>query len=588
MRKVDTNVNELVGMIERGELRLPEMQRRYVWRAPRVRDLLDSLYRGYPSGSVLVWETDREQPTRDLAVEQQDSPFAGHKLLLDGQQRLTSLSAVLRGRTVKVRGRKREIDILFNLEHPDGLGDFTEVVSDEESQLLDEDEVEENGDLFEDDGDEAGLQERLNRMTFVVASKTLAQKPNWVSVTRVFKSSDAEVLKAAGVTGFDDPRYAKYAERLKRLRNICEYPYSMHVLPRDLSYEEVAEIFVRVNSLGVKLRGSDLALAQITARWPNSLKLLEDFQEECEEYWMTLDLGLLVRAMVVFASGQSRFDVVRNLSVKALQDGWEKAKKGLRFAINFLKTNADIEDESLLSSPLFFIAIAYFSQARNERLSNDDERGLLCWLYVANARGRYSRGSTETLLDADLATIKRGGGPKELIETVRQQFGRLTIEPVDLAGRGAGSPLFSLIFLAMKQNGAKDWSSGLGLSLTHQGRAHYIQYHHVFPKSLLKALYETREINEIANMAFVAGRTNRSISNKEPSAYLPKIIEERGIEALAMQCVPTDPGLWTISNYRAFLEKRRSMIASLVNDFLQSVQPAGWADSVASAETAAS
>jgi len=187
-----------------------------------------------------------------------------------------------------------------------------------------------------------------------------------------------------------------------------------------------------------------------------------------------------------------------------------------------------------------------------------------------------------------LATIKRGGGPRELIETLRQQFGRLTIEPVDLAGRGAGSPLFSLVFLAMKQNGAKDWSTGLGLSLTHQGRAHYIQYHHVFPKSLLKSLYETREINEIANMAFVAGRTNRSISNKEPAAYLPRVIEERGTEALALQCVPTDPGLWTVSNYRAFLEKRRSMIASLVNSFLQSVQPAGWADSAMSAELTAS
>ena len=66
----------------------------------------------------------------------------------------------------------------------------------------------------------------------------------------------------------------------------------MNVLPKDLSYEEVAEIFVRVNSLGVKLRGSDLALAQITARWQKSLSLLQDFQEECEEYWMTLDLGL--------------------------------------------------------------------------------------------------------------------------------------------------------------------------------------------------------------------------------------------------------------------------------------------------------
>src|SRR3989338_4795071 len=109
MAKAEASVEELVGMIERGELRLPEMQRRYVWRAPRVRDLLDSLYRGYPSGSILVWETDQDQPVRELAVAQQRTPFTGYKLLLDGQQRLTSLSAVLRGEPISVRGRKREI-----------------------------------------------------------------------------------------------------------------------------------------------------------------------------------------------------------------------------------------------------------------------------------------------------------------------------------------------------------------------------------------------------------------------------------------------------------------------------------------------
>src|SRR5438046_1980860 len=120
MPKIDTTVANLVGMIKSGELRLPEMQRRYVWRATRVRDLLDSLYRGYPTGTILVWETDREMPTRDLAVSQDRNPFSGHKLLLDGQQRLTSLSAVLRGESVTVRGRKKPIDILFNLEHPEG------------------------------------------------------------------------------------------------------------------------------------------------------------------------------------------------------------------------------------------------------------------------------------------------------------------------------------------------------------------------------------------------------------------------------------------------------------------------------------
>src|SRR6187200_1684207 len=119
MSKVDISVGELVDMINQGELRLPELQRRYVWPATRVRDLLDSLYRGYPSGTILVWETDREMPSRDLDIGQEKGAFGGHRLLLDGQQRLTSMSAVVRGLPVEVRGRKRPIDILFNLDHPD-------------------------------------------------------------------------------------------------------------------------------------------------------------------------------------------------------------------------------------------------------------------------------------------------------------------------------------------------------------------------------------------------------------------------------------------------------------------------------------
>src|SRR5258705_7150939 len=118
MRKQDITVSALVDMIGRGGLQLPEIQRRYVWRAPRVRDLLDSLYRGYPSGTILVWETEGDVPEKDLAMEQGTSSFTTKKLLLDGQQRLTSLAAVLSGQPVKVRYRVRPIDIAFNLEHP--------------------------------------------------------------------------------------------------------------------------------------------------------------------------------------------------------------------------------------------------------------------------------------------------------------------------------------------------------------------------------------------------------------------------------------------------------------------------------------
>src|SRR6187401_2702843 len=128
MAKAEATVEELVGMIERGELRLPEMQRRYVWRSTRVRDLLDSLYRGYPSGAILLWETDEKSvPLQDFAIAQQINPYQTARLLLDGQQRLTSLSAVIRGKPVTVRGRQKPIELLFNLEHPDHLSVVTEV-----------------------------------------------------------------------------------------------------------------------------------------------------------------------------------------------------------------------------------------------------------------------------------------------------------------------------------------------------------------------------------------------------------------------------------------------------------------------------
>lgn len=554
-------------MVGRGELRLPEMQRRYVWPATRVRDLLDSLYRGYPSGSILVWETVEEAPMRDLSVSQARNAFATQKLLLDGQQRLTSLCAVLSGQPVIVRGRKRPIEILFNLDHPEGPPvDLTEVEDDQEFPALEagDDEPDE-----EDDAEDT-LQQRLGRRTFVVASRQLLAIPSWIRVSEVLNGSKSDwaILKPLGLQP-DDPRYEKYTQRLHRLRQIRDYPYVMQVLERHLAYEEVAEIFVRVNSLGVKLRGSDLALAQVTARWQNSLKLFEAFAEELEQAWFTVDVGLLVRAMVVFATRQSRFKTVQNIPVARMKTAWSEAKDGLLFAVNFLRTNAGIEDESLLSSPLLIVALAAFGVVKDKTLSADESRDLLRWVLVANARGHYSRGSTETILDQDLAVIFKGGSVGDLFSLLRQQLGRLHVEPQDFAGRGARSPLFSASYLALKANGATDWLSGLGLSLTHQGKMHYIEYHHIFPKSLLAAHgYEKADINEIANMAFISGKANRRILNKEPAVYLPDVIKQRGEAALTSQLIPTDPSLWELDRYPQFLEWRRERLAREVNRLL--------------------
>src|SRR5438874_5245029 len=343
MAKAEAPVEELVSMIERGELRLPEMQRRYVWRSTRVRDLLDSLYRGYPSGAILLWESNETVPLQDFSVTQQANPYQSTRLLLDGQQRLTSLSAVIRGEPVSVRGRRRPIELLFNLDHPDQLAVVTEVNEDEED---DDDLIEDEADSSEDE-----LQRRFNRMTFVVTTRKLEQLPQWVKVTDVFKTdSDTSFLKRAGVEGFEDSRYEKYSQRLAKLRGIRKYVYRMDVLERRLSYNEVTEIFVRVNSLGAKLRSSDLALAQITAKWRNSLKIFEAFQQQCGKTGFELDLGLYLKNLIVFATGQSRFLTVGNQRLEALQAGWKESCQGMEFALNFLKNNAGIDSPVLLSS----------------------------------------------------------------------------------------------------------------------------------------------------------------------------------------------------------------------------------------------
>lgn len=567
MAKAEASVEELVSMIERGELRLPEMQRQYVWRSTRVRDLLDSLYRGYPSGAILLWETDEAVPLQDFAVSQSTNPYQSTRLLLDGQQRLTSLSAVIRGEPVSVRGRRRPIDLLFNLEHPDQLAVVTEV----EENGDDEDDADDDSELIGDETDstEDELLKRFNKMTFVVATRKLEQLPHWVKVSEVFKIDDpTPFLKRAGISNLDDPRCKKYGERLARLRSIRKYVYRMDVLERTLSYDEVTEIFVRVNSLGAKLRSSDLALAQITAKWRHSLQTFQDFQKACAKTGFDLDLGLHLKNLMAFATGQSRFQIVGSLSVEKLQKAWKEACEGMEFALNFLRSNLGIDSPALLSSPFLLVVLAYFGHSRNYALSNDEARQLRYWALMANAKGRFSRGSSETILDQDLANTRQGGAVSELIDRLRLQFGRLDITAEELEGRNQRSALFKTMFLAFRAAGAKDWRSHLAIALDHSGAQHRLQFHHIFPKAVLKTSFTAREADDIANLAFIGGKTNRAISDKAPAVYLPPLVDQLGEPAFAAQCIPVEASLLEVESYKAFLLERRKRIATALNTFV--------------------
>lgn len=557
MSKAEFKVRELVDMIERGELQLPEMQRRYVWTQTKVRDLLDSLYRGYPSGVILAWKAphDAQVETRAFAVDA-NADGEATLLLLDGQQRLTSLSAVLRGEKVQVRGRKTPVEILFNLEHPDELTFITEV-----SEGLERDED-------SDEADEAELDPtvKVNKRAFVVASNPVLALPNWVRVTDVFNKSDAEIFQGAGVSGFDDPRYTKYSERLKQLRGIADYVYRAEVLEREKSYEEVTEIFVRVNSLGAKLRGSDLALAQITAKWKGSLDKFNAYQHAVAERGFEYDLGVHLRALVSITTGQSKFLVVGALTKSDLEAGWERTKRCVDFAVDLVKSNLRVDSPALLSSPLLLITTACWAHQRDLQIGPDELAQFRTWFLVANAKGRYSRGSSESILDQDLAVLRSGGGVPELIERLVQQVGRMDFVPADLAGRTSTAGVFKAMFLLFRDRGATDWATSLQLSPKHANKADKIEFHHVFPRAYLKSSRPElidREINDIANLAFIGSTTNKQISAKTPATYRHDY-PSAGFEAQLIDFERWGAGS---SDYEAFIDERRAAIAAALNEF---------------------
>ena len=171
-------------------------------------------------------------------------------------------------------------------------------------------------------------------------------------------------------------------------------------------------------------------------------------------------------------------------------------------------------------------------------------------------------------MDRDLAVIRQGGRAVRLLEQLRQQVGRLEIEPEELEGRNQRSAIFKTMFLAFRESGAKDWHSNINIALDHSGAQHRLQFHHIFPKGYLKKNYVDREVNDIANLAFIGARTNRKISDGKPTDYFKKIISKSGTEPFISQCIPTDVSFLTKEKYKDFLTNRRKLISERLNSFL--------------------
>jgi len=573
MSKSEATIEELVSKIERGELRLPEMQRQYVWRSTRVRDLLDSLYRGFPSGAILLWETDEAVPQRDFAISQGKNPYRSTCLLLDGQQRLTSLSAVIRGQPVSVRGKSHPIEILFNLEHPEQspVTEVDELGSDEE-----EDEIKPIGD--EADSTEDELLNRFNRMTFVVATRKLEQLPQWVKVSDVFKTDDdAPFFERANVNSFKDPRYVKYQKRLARLRGIRKYSYRMDVLEHTLSYDEVTEIFVRINTKGTQLNQADFAMSKIAAdsNYGGSIlrkaidyfchlavkpefymQMKKDKEFLDSEYaqkiaWMkdsnsdiyNPDYNDVLRVAFMFAfdkrsklsdlvsllSGRDFAD--RKFKEEIAEQSFKDLKRGVLAFINAYNfeqftlaiTSAGFISPKLLNSQMT-LNFAYTLYLRlhesGEIQKSDIKKYVQKWFIFTTLTSRYIT-SPETRWGQDLRTIAEKGflcyfTELELAELSDNFWDVQLVSRLETSS--STSPYFNTFIAAQIWNADR---SLLSASSKVSDLLSAGDMHHIFPREYLKqhGIREKSQYNQVANYVYLDTSVNIAINKKAPNEY---------------------------------------------------------------------
>lgn len=520
-------VEDLIADVRTGEIGIPEIQRDYVWRRTQIAKLLDSLYRGFPTGQILLWDTGLAVQMRELKANLAPStkPDFRPKIVLDGQQRLTSLARVFDPTS------KKDEHILFN----------------------------------------------VLTGAFVPYSPRDGADPRWIDTTELLsrKVTELDVLrrleKAGVIQSDDDTAQNQVFEKLKGLASIRDYKFPIEIVRED-DLETVTEIFIRVNSAGTRLREAELALARLAWKVPGKIVgAFEQLQDACVERGFDIDTRFLMRALVVVATRQSRFRDLKAFWERPPEDidrEWRRAERGLRYTLDFVEGNVGIPGSNLLPSHFtLFPLVAVFSD--RDKLSGDEERALRRWLLLANAFSRYA-GSPETVLDRDLRAL----GPESqnvtgMLDQCRQDLrGNERVTANDLARAGTNSPFFFLAFLAATARDAVDWFKGIKLRRQNFNEDQDIEYHHIFPRKLLNARGVERYMrDEMANLVFLGQRANRKILAREPKDYLAEIAEH-DLARLETQFVPMDRGLWQLDRFEEFLSARRELLAAAMNEVL--------------------
>lgn len=519
-------VSTLLDHIDSGHMALPEFQRGYVWNRDQVRRLFSSLYRRHPVGSLLVWATESAD-----ATHRGDGLLASGivKLLLDGQQRITSLYGVLRGNPPK----------FF-----DG-----------------------NSQAF------TGLHFHLERQEFEFYQPIkMKDDPLWIDVTDLFQKGNSGIgsyiLKLAQIPELA-PKISDFLGRLNLILGIREINLHVEeVTGKDKTIDVVVDIFNEVNSGGTKLSKGDLALAKICAESPEARDKMKKALAKWSKASFHFDLDWLLRNINTVLTGEAKFKFLHDVTTATFEDGLKRSITTIDQALNMISGRLGLDHDQVLFSRFAIPVMTHYLDRKKTQLDAVESDKLLFWFVQSAMWGRYSS-TTEGVIDQDLAAIENlSGGLDRLISQLRLWHGGLVIEPGHFAGWSLGARFYPVLYMLTRVGAARDCGTGLPLKSNLLGQMSRLEVHHIFPKAqLYKEGYFRPDVNAVANFCFLTKLTNLNISDARPEVYFPQI-EKKHPGALASQWIPMDPELWKLENYQAFLAARRELLAKAANEFM--------------------
>ena len=535
-------ISSIIDKIDNKGIFVPAFQREFVWKREDAKALINSLINNYPTGTILTWET---MSPPELKKAEYKPEMGSVLLVLDGQQRITTLYMLITGK-IPPYYTEREIE-----------------------------------------NDIRGLYYNLQtgELEYYMQTK-MKDDPFWIEVTEVF-ASEVRVrqimAKYKEKNNLDlnsdefENLYNKVEDNLFKLKSIKDRDFPQLEVPPTANIVQAIDIFDIVNSSGTKLTDAELALAQISGKWPQAREVFKKklFSLKDAGYEFNLDFIVYLLQSVLHFTGSDMKSLHRD-SAEVIQQAWHKLdSKILDYTINILKNRAYIDSTEELSSVYNLVPFITYIYIQPDNTLNDNQiNDAINWLLLSLLWQRYISQLPQKL-DLDLRMVRDNKiNPfDDLRNQISDDRGRLDLKADDMTGRGTSHPIYKLMILAAKSNNAICWGTGNSLR-NNIGEKYKIESDHIFPYSKLRDMGYNRGnhlkyklAQELTNRALITKDANMRKLAKEPSDYLPQV-NDKYPGALEKQYIPMDTEIWKMDKFEVFLEKRRHILAEAINDFI--------------------